>query len=83
MDLTDKIGSIGTDNEILNLFSIVQGPFRLYDFKDDVQLAITYELNRDLKIVSRKVYGILDWLGDIGGLAGALQALFVAAITIF
>jgi len=46
-------------------------------------MAITFELNRDLKIIRRKVYGILDCLGDIGGLAGALKALFTAAIAIF
>ena len=46
-------------------------------------MAVTYELSRDLKIVRRKVYGILDFLGDMGGLAGALQALFAAIIIIF
>ena len=48
-----------------------------------MQAAITYELSRDLRIVRRKVYGILDFLGDIGGLAGALRALFAALIIIF
>ena len=55
----------------------------MYDFKDNTQLAITYELDRDLQTISRKVYGILDWLGDIGGLAGALKALFTALIIVF
>ena len=65
------------------MFEVRQGPLRLYDFKDGVQLGITYELNRNLKTVKRKVYGILDWLGDIGGLAGALHAIFFGAILIF
>ena len=52
-------------------------------FFDNVQLAITYELDRDSKTIQRKVYGLLDWLGDIGGLAGALMALFTALIIIF
>ncbi len=36
-----------------------------------------------MQTISRKVYGILDWLGDIGGLAGALKALFTALIIVF
>lgn len=84
MDLNDKIGSVGVaDLETYNLFTVKIGPSRLYDFNDNTQLAVTYELNRDLKIIRRKVYGILDCLGDIGGLAGALVALFTAGITIF
>ena len=29
------------------------------------------------------MYGVLDFLGDIGGLAGALKALFAVAIIFF
>ena len=83
LDLTDKIGSVGSAPEEHFLFVIEDGPFRLYDFPDTVQIAITYELNRDLKIVRRKVYGLLDFLGDIGGLAGALKGLFASLIVIF
>lgn len=70
-------------NEEHRIFNTITGPLRLYDFKNNVQAAITYELDRDLRIVRRKVYGILDFLGDIGGLAGALKALFAASIIIF
>lgn len=65
------------------MFVVEPGPVRLYDFPDNVQLAITYELNRDLNIIRRKVYGLLDFLGDIGGLAGALRGLFTVAVLIF
>ena len=41
-----------------------------------MQLGLTYELNLDLLIVKRSVYGVLDLLGDIGGLAGSLKSLF-------
>ena len=34
-------------------------------------------------IVQRKVYGLLDLLGDLGGLASSLKALFSVAIGIF
>jgi len=46
-------------------------------------MAITYELSRDLNMIKRKVYGILDFLGDVGGLAGALKALFTVAVIVF
>ena len=67
------------------MFEVTAGPTRLYDFPypDTTQLAITYELNRDLQIIRRKVYGILDFLGDLGGLAGALRGLFTVVVLIF
>jgi len=46
-------------------------------------MAITYELNRDLTIIRRQVFTFLDWLGAIGGLAGALKALFGLLIIVF
>ena len=33
------------------------------------------ELSKDLKRVERQTYGILDWLGDCGGLLDALLAI--------
>ena len=45
-----------------------------------MQLSIAYELSRDLNVVSREVYSILDYLGDIGGLAGSLKAFMGALI---
>ena len=65
------------------MFKMTTGALRLYDFDDNVQLAITYELDRDLRIIRRTVYSLLDLLGDIGGLAGALRALFIITVTIF
>ena len=65
------------------MFKVANGAIRLYDFDDNVQLAVTYELSRDLRIIRRSVYSILDLLGDIGGLAGALRALFSFAVIIF
>ena len=56
---------------------------RPYDFKDDVQIAITYEFSRDLRQLKRKVYSIMDWLGDIGGLKASLFALFSTIVLIF
>ena len=55
---------------------------RLYDFDDNVQLALTYELSPDLNVIQRQVYGMLDLLGDLGGLAGSLYTLFFSLIII-
>ena len=65
------------------MFSVFTGPLRFYDFPDNGHMAITYEHSKDLNIIRRKVYGILDFLGDIGGLAGTLNALSAATIVIF
>ena len=83
LNLDDEIFSVSSSQEKLMMFSVVQGPLRMYDFEDDVQLAITYEFARDLQVIRRKVYSFLDWMGDIGGLAGALHATFAAAIIVF
>ena len=65
------------------MFKVVRGPNRMYDFDDNVQLAVTYELNRDLRIIKRTVYNFLDLLGEIGGLAGALHAGFTVTVLVF
>ena len=85
LDLTDKIGSVASPSEIHKMFTIEEGPVRPYDFPrpDTTQLAITYELSRDLNIIRRKVYGVLDFLGDLGGLAGALRGLFAVIVLLF
>ena len=54
----------------------------MYDYDDSVQIAVTYELNRDLKIIRRKVYGFLDLLADLGGLSGSLYSIFLVAVIV-
>ena len=83
LELTDRIFSIGFETDIHYLFDASAGTFRLWDFPGDVHTAITYELNRDLRTIKRKVYGVLDFLGDVGGLAAALMGLFKLGIRIF
>ena len=84
LDLQDEPWSLGFDAyDVIDIFSIRRGEARPYDFFDDVQLSITYELDRDLRVTKRNVYIFMDWLGDIGGLAGSLYALFGAAVAIF
>ena len=44
---------------------------------------MTFELSRDLRLIKREVYSIMDWLGNIGGLTGSLYGLFGAAVMVF
>ena len=81
--LYDEIWDIGLRQVNHELFSVAPGPFRLWDFPDDVHLAITYEFNKDLQQVHRTVYSIMDLLGDLGGLASSVIALFTAFVIIF
>ena len=85
LDLSDDIGSVASPSSVHNMFIVDPGPVRPYDFPspDTTQLAITYELSRDLNVIRRQVYGILDFLGDIGGLTGALRGLFAVVVLIF
>ena len=83
LDLKDEYTNLGHVFQTYEFFVIKRGPVRPYDYNDDVQLAITYELDRDLSIIRRKVYRFLDLLSDIGGLAGTLFALFSVLIVIF
>jgi hypothetical protein len=83
LDLSDKIGAVASAPDTLNMFLVEAGPQRLYDFPDNTMVAITYELSRDLSIIRRQVYGILDFLGDVGGLAGALRGIFTVMVIVF
>lgn len=64
------------------MFSTIEGPVRMHDFNDNVQMIISYEFKQDLRVISRKVYGFLDLLGDIGGLAGSLYSSFMLLIVV-
>jgi hypothetical protein len=83
LDLADKIIDVGVRKEQHRIFDISQEAFKPWDFPGDIQVSITYELSRDLNQINRKVYSILEYLGDMGGLAGALFALFTVAVMIF
>lgn len=83
LDLRDEISAIVSTPEEFNMFTSRPGPIRMYDYFDNTQLAITYELDRDLFVIRRKVYGLLDFMGDLGGLAGALRGLFSVVVLIF
>ena len=54
----------------------------MYDFQDNVQLALSFELSYDLLVIQRQVYSLLDLLGDLGGLASSLYTLFFVSIVV-
>ena len=56
---------------------------RFLPYKNDFHNAITYEMSDINQIYYRDVYGILDWLRDIGGLYGAIGGISLAAVLIF
>ena len=40
------------------------------------QFGVVFEMNHDLKTYQRTIYSFLEWLSEIGGLYGALYAIF-------
>ena len=50
------------------------------NYKNKFQNAVTYEMSLDKKIYIREVYTLLDLMGDLGGLFGALTPLFAAIV---
>ena len=48
LDLSDNIATVGGDSELYRAFSSRLGPSRTYDYDDNVQMALTFELDRDL-----------------------------------
>ena len=55
-----------------NIFSVQEIKKRPYEFFDNIHVSVTYEFNLDLTYIDRKVYSVLDLLGDVGGLGEAL-----------
>ena len=58
------------------IFNINEMGIRPYEYRNNIHLSISYEGTMDLYRVSREVYNLLDWLGDIGGLSEALVVIF-------
>ena len=52
-------------------------------YKNNFSNAVTYELSHTKDVYYRQVYGVLDWLRDIGGLYGSLSAICIGAVFIF
>ena len=64
-------------------FYIQQHNSRILPYLNAFQNAITYELNLSQEAYYRRVYSILDFLRDIGGLFSALAPIFFGLNMIF
>ena len=56
---------------------------RNYEYDDTVHFMLRYSMDFRLKRVDRSIYGILDWLGDIGGFVEALSFIVATALFFF
>ena len=59
-----------------NIFTISYIETRPYEHFDNVQIAISLEMNLDRLYIDRAVYTALDFIGDVGGLQAALMIVF-------
>ena len=53
--------------ETLEFFVVDEKTKRPYPYDDSVHFQLRYEFNLDKVVGERVIYGILDWLGDVGG----------------
>ena len=53
---------------------------RPFEFFSRTHFAVTYEMNLDLLVTERTVYGFLDWIGNIGGLYDGLRLFFAIIV---
>ena len=56
---------------------------RTIPYLTDWQTAITFEMNMDRHDYFRKVYNILDFISDVGGLYGAVSPICIIFLIIF
>ena len=69
-----------TEDE-LRIFSLKYDVKRPYEFFDSVHLQVTIEFDLTLHRVDRNVYGVLDWVGDVGGLyEGVYLILYIILV---
>lgn len=66
-----------------NIFKMEDKPTRILPYKNDIHNAVTYEMSHTKNIYQRQVYGVLDWLRDIGGLYGSLSAICIGIVFVF
>ena len=64
-------------------FKSTKTPNRVLNYKNNMLNSVTYELSLGLEFYDRQVYNLLDILSDIGGLYGALSAIFFFIVSIF
>ena len=74
--MQDKLFDIGPFTEIGgDSFRIRELPTRPYEKNDSVHVRVSFERDLDKINIERTAYGVLDMLGDVGGLNDALTTL--------
>ena len=68
-----NIGSLKTESDTGFYFDRI--PSRELNYENSIHNSITYELSLDKLVYYRRVYSVLDLLGDMGGLLSALGLL--------
>ena len=82
LELQDSIPLGELHMEQDEIFKVLKTGERPYEFYDNTHLSIAFEMNLDRKVIKRIVYTYLDWLGDVGGLNGALGGSFLVILAV-
>ena len=83
LQLSDSPVSASLITDDFHVFKLDEGPSRILPYKQPFQNAITYELSLSRNVFYRQVYGMLDWLRDLGGLFGALSGISLTIVLVF
>ncbi len=82
--LSDSIYAVGgLMTELKKAFFVESDSNRLLPYKNAFQNAVTYEMSQTKRVFVRNVYTVLDIMGDLGGLFGALTPMFAIIVTMF
>ena len=83
LKLSDERFDDGILVERDSIFNFNDKPTRVLPYQNMFHSAVTFELSDINQVYYRQVYGIFDWLRDIGGLYGAVGGFSMALIAIF
>ena len=79
-DFHMSLGNLLEDSD--NGFNSENSGFRIMPYDNLMQNSITFELSRTRIDFTRTIYSVFDFLGDIGGLHGALGSTFAGLVFI-
>ena len=83
LELSDSPLSSSLQIDSIIVFKIDQDMTRVLPYGGTFQTAVTYELSHTRQVYYRQVYGLLDWLRDLGGLFSALSGISILIVLIF
>ena len=77
VNMQDKYLQFGEQTaENAKVFTSRFAGFRPMEYGTLPQFGVVFEMNHNLKTYQRTIYSFLEWLSEIGGLYGALYAIF-------